>query len=534
MSEVKTKSGVINRGFCERCHTIAPVHHEEIDGQMYLVKDCPNCGEVKTRISSDAKRYKEKRELCNFDAEKQGTCSLKCIGCNHGFKPKLVHIDVTNRCNLNCPMCLANIQGMGFEFNPPIGYFEKIFKALAEYDPKPKVQFFGGEPTARDDLLDIIKLAKQYKLPVRVVTNGIKLADKDYCDALLDTRAYLLFGFDGRNPEIYKRMCNSAKVLDLKLRAFDNIRKHGVPEHSDAFSARRMTILCTLGLGVNDEYMGDFIEFCHERREQIGIVALIPLQVTPGPKQIAPESTTIEDVEKIMAKELPGSEFVPVAKLQSLKTMEETFKFRISLGGSHPNCESVTLLFADDERYHPAEHYLKRSFGEVVEELAAYDKKMGKKLDRTLFARLFGQTGRKIRLGLGIARLVLKNVRLGRVIGKNPVRNLFTMVWQKIRYGKQWKKLLRRYTGVKGILRLIVLPYEDEGWLESSRLKTCPVAFAYENPEDEKIELMPFCTYFVYKNEVLRKTTERWGTTDGPAKTAACEGCGASCEAEVG
>lgn len=496
-----------NRSFCEHCGEIVPVRHEARENnRMYLVKDCPNCGTVETCVSNDAKGYLGKREMCGYEGEAQETCNLKCIGCDHGFSPKLVHVDVTNRCNMKCPICCANVEGMGFEFNPPIEYFEKIFKKLATHDPKPRVQFFGGEPTARNDLIEIIELARSYGLPSRVVTNGIRLANKDYCKKLLDTRANLLFGFDGCEPEIYDSMRKDARVLDLKIKALDNIKE---------LSTRRITILCTTGRGINDKHMAGFLQMCHDRREQIAVVALIPLQVTPGPTQIGEESTSIEEAEEIIAEAMPGAKFVPAYMLQQFETAQEVFGFRVTLGGSHPNCESVTLLIGDEERYYPVDEWLTRPFRQVVQEAIAWDRAMGERLKTSVAAKIFGK---KFVVGASLLRFAWGALRVRKFIGKNPIRNYSTMIWRKITTGKQWKRLIRRHSGVRGILRLIVLPYEDKGWLESARLASCPVAFAYEDPKTEDISLIPFCSYFVYKNEILKATSDKYGIASNSAK----------------
>ncbi|KPL08813.1 hypothetical protein AMJ85_07800 [candidate division BRC1 bacterium SM23_51] len=516
MTDTATKK-ITNRGFCEHCHTIVPLRHQAREGKMYLVKDCPNCGTVETMVSSDAERYMEKRRLCEYEGEAQATCHLNCVDCNHGFTPKLVHLDVTNRCNMNCPICAANVQAMGFDFNPPMEYFEKIFKELAKYDPKPRVQFFGGEPTVRDDFIEIVRLARKYRLPARVATNGIRLADEQYCKELLDTRVHLLFAFDGRHPDIYKKMRKSPRALELKLKALDNVKNYNVRPGSGEFSSRRITILSAVGLGINDKHMDDFFQFCHERREQISVVAIIPLQVTPGPEQVAPQSTSIEDVERICADAIPGVEFIPTAMLQMFETIQETFDVRITFGGTHPNCETVTILIADEERYRPVSDYLKTSFGELVESVIAWDRRMGEKLKGSWIARLFGKRGRQLVVGWGLVRLAPRYIRIGKFIGPNPIRNLARMVWRKVTTGKQWKKLIRRYSGVRGVMRLIILPYEDEGWLETARLMTCPVAFVYEHPKTRKVELMPFCSWLVYKNDILRATAEHYSQ---PSKAA--------------
>ena len=90
----------------------------------------------------------------------------------------MVFVDLTNRCNMNCPICVANVPWMGFDYYPPLAYFQKVFKGLAAWDPPPVIHLFGGEPTMRDDLLEIIDYAHGLGLRVHLVTNGLKLADK--------------------------------------------------------------------------------------------------------------------------------------------------------------------------------------------------------------------------------------------------------------------------------------------------------------------------------------------------------------------
>ncbi|NQU42612.1 hypothetical protein HQ520_04960, partial [bacterium] len=136
--------GAPNRAICSKCSQPVTARHEESEGKVYLVKECPDCGDSRIVISSDAGRYREKRELVSYEHEAETTCSLRCDECKSHKTPTLVFIDVTNRCNMNCPICLANIPAMGFRFDPPMAYFEKIFAVLSKLSPKPKIQLFGG------------------------------------------------------------------------------------------------------------------------------------------------------------------------------------------------------------------------------------------------------------------------------------------------------------------------------------------------------------------------------------------------------
>ncbi len=55
--------------------------------------------------------------------------------------------------------------------------------------PAPAVQFSGGEPTMREDLVDIIRTAKQMGFPqVQIASNGVRIANEPgYAQKLKDS-----------------------------------------------------------------------------------------------------------------------------------------------------------------------------------------------------------------------------------------------------------------------------------------------------------------------------------------------------------
>ncbi|MCX8038160.1 MAG: radical SAM protein [Candidatus Sumerlaeia bacterium] len=499
-----TDSAIRNLGICPKCDEIVPLHHEERDGKVYLRKDCPKCGVTETLVASNIARWRAKRDLCGYQGEAEATCSVRCMECDHGKPPTLVFVDVTNRCNMNCPICLANIPAMGFKFDPPMAYFEKIFKKLATYTPKPRIQLFGGEPTVRDDLIDIILLAKSLGLSARVVTNGIRLANEDYCRRLLETGCQLMFAFDGRHPDIYRRLRKSEKSLDLKRRALDNVRK---------YFKSKVTLMSCAGLGVNDQYIADLIAFCHERRDYIAALDLIPLVETWGPEQVEAGDTTIDDVEQMVAAALPGTEFVPSGIFYKFPTFRALFNMRFTFGGAHPNCESVTMLVSDGEQYRPVSNYLKYPLGEVARQAMALDKMLGEKVDRSLLGRLFGRRGQQVVVGWALVRFLHRVLDLRAIFGDHPWWSIARLAGGLIA-GRKFKDLMRRHSRCENILRVIVLPFEEPKNVESARLVECPAQFAYEHPLTHEIKFMPVCAWSVYRNGILKETTRQYGLAE--------------------
>ena len=175
---------MINYGFCNNCKRKVPVKRVERDGKVYLEKNCKDCGLTSNIISSNARQYFRKRNS-DIDYKPRIECKINCTSCLHKV-PAILFLDLTNRCNMNCPICISNTPAMKFVYDPPFEYFEKILRHFAKVYPPPSIELYGGEPTMRKDLFKIINLAKELHMSTRLITNGLKLADQEYCKKLLE------------------------------------------------------------------------------------------------------------------------------------------------------------------------------------------------------------------------------------------------------------------------------------------------------------------------------------------------------------
>lgn len=496
-------SSLQNNSFCTQCEAIVPTRHINRDDKVYLLKECKKCGESETLISTNAKRYYEKRTMLGYEGEALKSCDLECYNCTIHKPPTLVFLDVTNRCNMNCPICLANIPAMGFRFDPPIDYFKKVFEAISKIETNPAVQLFGGEPTVREDLIDIIKLAKRdYNVSTRVVTNGLRLADEEYAKKLLATGTQLMFSFDGRNPKIYEHTRNHSKALELKLKALENISKYS--------KSKIVTMMTCVSEGLNDAYLADLVDFCHEGRNYIVALNLMPLTATWGPEEVDAQGATIEDVERVMKKAIPGLEFFPSGVLYKLNTLQSTFDLgSMTFGGAHPNCETISAMISDGQKYHPVSKFLKQPTNNAVTEWLELDRLMGEKLKRSTIAKRFGPKGRKFVYGMALLKFQKKHVNYQEVFGGGTTLKVAQIIWGLLT-GVKFKQLLRKYTRCHSILRLIIMPFEEKACVEAARLVDCPANFAYEHPETREIRLMPVCSWVAYKNNILRSTAANY------------------------
>ncbi len=493
-----------NYGVCEKCRKRIPISHAIRDGRVYVAKSCPDCGPTEALVSSDAAAWQRKRDIWDYHENGAITCSLHCDRCRREHRPKMVFLDVTNRCNMNCPICIANIPGMGFEFHPPMAYFEHVAAGLAAMDPKPTVQLFGGEPTVRDDLFDIIALLQRHGLRVRIVTNGLRLADEEYCKKVCALKIPVLIAFDGRDPAIYTRLRKSADAYAKKLKALENLKKH---------SRRKNIIMCCVARQVNDRHMADLIAFCHENRDIISAMHLIPLTETWAEGEFETDvTTTIEDVEQIVAEALPGEkvEFMSAGIGSYLKTAMNFFGSpRLTFGGAHPNCESMTMLLSDGERFRPLGHYLKRPVDDVARDIVVLGRKLEKKLAGLNPAR-WSQRWRGrlivIRTLLGPA---LKTINLRRVLRGSPALRLLR-IFGGMLLGRRLKDQLRRHSAIDAVLHMLVLPFEEYHSIEGARLDNCPSGFVYEDPDTGEVKTVPVCAWSLYRTGIQRKIAEKY------------------------
>ena len=104
-------------------------------------------------------------------------CPFDCGLCaNHRQEPCCVLLDVTNRCDLGCPVCFASA-GDGTTEDPDISLIKFWFQRMLDAGGPYNIQLSGGEPCLRDDLSDIITLGKQMGFPYfQVNTNGLRIA----------------------------------------------------------------------------------------------------------------------------------------------------------------------------------------------------------------------------------------------------------------------------------------------------------------------------------------------------------------------
>lgn len=485
-------------GLCEKCGQPTDACYEIRNNRVYLVKFCRDCGRTSSLVTKDARKWRWKRDIADYQEPAAQECSMNCASCDHQAhkKPTTVAIDVTNLCNQRCPICLAYVDAMGFKFHPPIEYFDKIFKHFLNNDPKPNICFFGGEPTVHRNFLEIVALAKSYGFQVQVFTNGIKLADKEFCEKLCSLGIQVNFGFDGNDPSIYRTL-RGDNSLAVKRKAFDNVVECGV---------NKLAVITTVAVGVNDTYMKELLEYIHDYREHVSVWGFVPLTPCWEPGKVPLEPTTTECVENIFEKMIPQIEFVSTGMMKF--DVLSRFFGRQTLGGSHPNCESATLLVSDGNSYAPISAYLSMPLSELLVRL--------RRLDKSFQRKMAGIPAKGFRKWLFDASIFVRTMavlagalRFGKFFGRPAFGNAALALADLVR-GRKIDRVLSERTCFKNLLTMITIPYEDKGGLEDARLIDCPAVFAYEDVRTGRIRTTAFCSWQTIKDATCREIQDHY------------------------
>src|SRR5688572_5923459 len=101
---------------CPVCHISLPGALTERDNKIYMSKSCPTHGRFRTIIASDAEWYHQSQRetspslmLKKYQTKTTQGCPQDCGACpEHEQNNSVPVIEITNICNLDCPICFAD------------------------------------------------------------------------------------------------------------------------------------------------------------------------------------------------------------------------------------------------------------------------------------------------------------------------------------------------------------------------------------------------------------------------------------------
>ncbi len=202
---------------------------------VFLRKTCSEHGVFKTvvwrglssyRSWADGHRSPSRPTICSSSVSKG--CPFDCGLCpDHRQHTCCVVLDVTQRCNLTCPVCFASASASAAP-DPSLEEIESWCRTQLVAGGPFNIHLSGGEPTVRHDLPEMIRRISALGFSyIQLNTNGVRLAlDEDYAAELKDAGLTCVFlQFDGTSNEVYERI-RGRKLLETKMTAIENCGRH--------------------------------------------------------------------------------------------------------------------------------------------------------------------------------------------------------------------------------------------------------------------------------------------------------------------
>ncbi|HIP91164.1 MAG TPA: radical SAM protein [Methanothermococcus okinawensis] len=369
---------VIDRtlSICPKCFKRIPAIFYEEENVVYIEKTCPEHGMFKDIYWSDAQLYKKFNSYEYISSvkvthrETEKGCPYDCGLCpNHKTPTVLANIDLTNRCNLNCPICFANAGKTGVVYEPSFQEVKRMMEILrSEIPPTPAIQFAGGEPTLREDLFHIIELAKEMGfVHTQLATNGLKLKNREYVRKLKEVGLSTIYlQFDGISERPYL-IARGRNLLPFKMKVIENCRDVGF---------NSVVLVPTLVKGVNDGEVGDIIRYGVKNFDVIRGVNFQPVSFTgriEEEKRLEGRITIpdfIRLVEEQTHGEISREDFYPVPVVAPISLFVENILDRKKpVLGSHQHCGVSTYVFVEDGKMIPFPRFFDvEGFLELIKE----------------------------------------------------------------------------------------------------------------------------------------------------------------------
>lgn len=302
---------------CPVCLLTIPGRVSSTATGVVMRKTCPNHGTFESLIATDVASYERMRHAPRFVNLPERVsmpidkgCPDDCGLCPaHEQHTCLAIVEITDRCNLPCPVCLASATARGDQMS-----CEQVMSALralldAEGRPVP-LQLAGGEPTLHRELLDIVRGARALGFSkMEIDSNGLLLARDP--SLAIELRAAGLSGvylqMDGLTAEA-NEFIRGRDLRAEKLQAIANSRAAGL----------QVVLSVTVVPGINDQSLWSLIQFAIEQRltginfQPLVLSGRYPRELDQGHRRMT-ATHFMRAIEAQSGGHLRGADFMPMS-----------------------------------------------------------------------------------------------------------------------------------------------------------------------------------------------------------------------------
>ena len=238
------------------------------DGNVFMLKRCPEHGFERVLMADDVDYYRRCREVFlkppempdHYNTPVKYGCPYDCGLCpDHEQHSCLSLIEICDACNLSCPICYAE-SGPHRTTYRSMEQIEAMLDLVVANELEPDVvQISGGEPTIHPQFFEVLDAAKRRPIKhLMVNTNGIRIAQEDgFAERLAgympQFELYLQFDSLRRDPLMQLR---GADLRSIREKALEKLNRLNVST----------TLVVTVERGVNDDEMGRIVDFALQQK----------------------------------------------------------------------------------------------------------------------------------------------------------------------------------------------------------------------------------------------------------------------------
>ncbi len=304
----------LTNSVCSTCLTKLEAKIIFRDNCVYLVKHCLLHGHEEVLIADDIEYYKQSLAFIKpgdmplrFNTPIKYGCPYDCGLCpDHEQHSCLTLIELSDRCNLSCPICYAD-SGVSESTHDDrqrqhrsLADIKGMIDAVVLNEGEPQiVQLSGGEPTIHPQFFEVMDYVKSQPIKhLMINTNGVRIAqDRKFCDRLSQympgIEVYLQF--DSFEAEALKEL----RGADLR-----SVRETAIA-HLNEFNIST-TLVVTVKKGLNDGEIGKIIDYALKQKCIRG-VTFQPIQAAGRLEGFNParDRYTLTEVRRAILEQSP-------------------------------------------------------------------------------------------------------------------------------------------------------------------------------------------------------------------------------------
>lgn len=336
----------MTRGLCGTCKGPVDVKIHFRGDEVWFDKFCPAHGHQSCLVSSSVEWYLDALSFVAPSTPPRGDvkpvqngCPFDCGPCqSHQQKVYMPVVPITSACNLDCPICYTVNKNDGAHMLSKESFAAILAHLRAQHDDLDIINFTGGEPTLHPELPELLRMSRAAGIRrLTVSTNGLKLLNEEYVQALAEVDARIVLSLDTFRDEVDEVLLG-ASTVKAKLKVIDLLERHDVTT----------TLLPAVAMGLNDADVGPLFDLVLSRPNLCSL-ELHTLTFTGQGGTAFPRTAriTTPDLHRVLEKATTGRiqwrDFVPSPL-------------------AHPHCYSICyVLMLDGGGYVPFTRFMPRA-----------------------------------------------------------------------------------------------------------------------------------------------------------------------------